>query len=390
MFNTDHLSHIKSATIRDKRYEDFTHLQAVDMRRMLRSLPMAKHCQHLGKTLTHAEAREHHTELMSLGVKCNSCGERNEYHCSKFGFTNMGKCTSCHDWKPNMQIYSRPPIVWNHDTLCPQIPGDRLNCSIIESGKGYLLLWRQGWGGADLYLVRLDSDFQVTGKPKMLNLTRSGAEFGREDGRLFRVDGKLHVMYVGVEKKFGPVNVLYATVNEKTLEVEKKWYPQIDGRQSWEKNHAYFGYDKKVMSIYSIKPHRVLEVKGNDAQFKHETRARYLWSGGRLSGGASPYYYNSQWYHFFHGSTEWNGRRQYNMGVYTFEATPPFRPSRITPHPIDVADPTVSHDNHCDVIFPGGVIRYGDSWGVAMGVHDRWCELRFYRHDFIESQLEVV
>ena len=126
MLNFDHMDHIKALAAHDDRFAKFIDLPAVDMRRMIRSLPMAKHCAHLGATLTHKEAKVHHTELLKLGVACNSCsGERSEYHCSKYQFTNMGKCTACRVWEPNHSIYSRPSIRLDHDSLFPDIPGYR-------------------------------------------------------------------------------------------------------------------------------------------------------------------------------------------------------------------------------------------------------------------------
>jgi predicted GH43/DUF377 family glycosyl hydrolase len=403
MLNLDHIKHLRQAALADKRYQEFVNLPATDMSRMIRSLPLAQQCVHLGERLTPEEGKQHSTQLLTLGVKCNSCsGTRGEFHCDKFKFTNMGKCTGCRDWKSKAAIFSRPAIKLDHNNFCPEMPELRLNPSIIASGDGYIFAWRHGWAGSDIFVVRMNADFQPVGEPKQLDLRRSGADFGREDSRLFRVNGVLHIMYIGVAKKFGPVNVLYARLNEETLEVDTdragrrprkaRWNPRIPGRMagSWEKNHGYFEHDGVVHAIYSISPHRILEVRGRDAQFVHSTTPRIKWSGGRLSGGAAPVFHNGEWYHFFHGNTEWNGRRQYNMGVYTFEPKPPFRITRFTPHPIDVADPTVSHDNHCDVLFPGGAVKLPDEWLVAHGIHDRWSELRFYNAAWVESQLEKV
>jgi predicted GH43/DUF377 family glycosyl hydrolase len=291
--------------------------------------------------------------------------------------------------------HTRPAIRFDHHNLFPKgqpngCPGVRFNPSIIASGDGYLFVWRHGWAGCNLYACRLDADFRPVGTATRLKLRKSWCKYGREDPRWFRLNGKLHVSYTGVVGNQGPTNVCFARVNEQTLEVEDKWHPRIPGRQAWEKNHAYFDYQGIAHAVYSIHPHRILRVEGSQSMFVAETRGtiRDRWQGGRLCGGASPVLHNGKWWHFFHGSTEWNGRRQYNAGLAVFSAEPPFAIERFTPYPVDVANPFEEHDAGCDVLFPGGAVCLGDEWVIASGAHDRWAELRFYDAAWLESQLE--
>lgn len=290
--------------------------------------------------------------------------------------------------------FARPAIRFDHFNLCPGSPGVRFNPSIIESGDGYLFSWRHGWAGCHIYAVRLDREFKPQGEPVKLMLRRSGATYGREDARWFRLNGRLHISYTGVVGGQGPTNVLFARINEDTLAVEDKFFPKGFPRQSWEKNHAYFDYQGVAHAVYSISPHRILKVEGNVAQFIHKTETtpslKDRWHGGRLCGGASPVLHHGLWYHFFHGSTEWNGRRQYNMGLVCYSPKPPFEVVKFTPHPLDAADPLVPHDHGCDVLFPGGAVYKDGQWIIASGVHDRWSEIRFYDADWVESQLEDV
>lgn len=282
-------------------------------------------------------------------------------------------------------------IRFDHLNLFPESPGVRFNPSIIASGDGYLFAWRSGWEGSQIYACRLDASFKPVGEAKMLKLRmRTAAGFGREDPRWFRLNGKLHLMYIGVAGANGPTNVLFARINEDTLETEDKFHPQIPRRQDWEKNHAYFDVDGVAHAIYTIVPHKILRIEGRKAEFIAETLANVQWSGGRLCGGASPVLVGDEWYHFFHGSTEWNGRRRYNMGCYTFENKHPWRILRFSPHPLDEASITDKHDHGCDVLFSGGAVLTGDEWVIAHGIHDRWSEIRFYDRAWVEDQLEVV
>lgn len=282
-------------------------------------------------------------------------------------------------------------IRFDHKNLFPGAPGLRFNSSIIASGDGYLFAWRTGWEGSQVYAGRLDAAFQPVGEAKMLKLRmRKAAGFGREDPRWFRLNGKLHLMYIGVAGSLGPTNVCFARINEETLETEDRFHPAIPRRQSWEKNHSYYDVDGVAHAVYTIVPHRIIRVEGRKASFVAETPTVIEWLGGRICGGASPVLVGDEWYHFFHGSTEWNGRRRYNMGCYTFENRHPWKVTRFTPHPLDEADITQPHDNHCDVLFPGGAVLAGDEWIIAQGTHDRWSELRFYDRAWVETQLEPV
>jgi len=287
------------------------------------------------------------------------------------------------------KVYSRC-IRFDHFNLSPEVEGIRFNPSIIASGDGYILSYRTGWAGSNIYAVRLNKQFAPVSKSYLLKLRHRASRFGREDSRWFRLNGKLHIMFIGVEGGQGPTNVLFARINEETFAVEDRFHPKIPGRQEWEKNHAYYDVDGIAHAVYTIAPHRILKIEGRRAEFVAETPTKVRWTGGRICGGASPVLHNGEWYHFFHGSTTWNGRRLYNMGCYTFENKHPWRITRFSPEPLDVADPTIPHDANCDVLFPGGAVYENGEWIIAHGIHDRWCEIRTYDADWVESQLEGV
>lgn len=250
----------------------------------------------------------------------------------------------------------------------------------------YLYAFRNGWSGSNIFIAELDENFRPTERWAKLELGKRGARVGREDVRLFRLNGKLHCSYTGYTGR--KTNVLFARINETTLRVEDVFFPQIPGRQGWEKNHAYFDYKGTAHAVYSVNPHKILRIEGDRAEWAHETPFTGQWSGGYMRGGASPVLHNGEWYHFFHGGWDRPGGRVYNIGVYTFSPQPPFKILRYSPYPIDVADPkTKPPDQYCPVVFPGGAVRRGNGWAVAMGVHDRWGEIRFYSDELVEGAL---
>jgi predicted GH43/DUF377 family glycosyl hydrolase len=275
-------------------------------------------------------------------------------------------------------------VKFDHTNLHPEIPGVRFNASIIESGDGYLYAFRTGWSGSRIYVCRLTADFKpIPNAYRQLDLPTKGIR-GHEDPRFFRLNGVLHLWYIAYGGR--RTSVRFCRINEQTLAVEDEFFPQIPNRNPWEKNHAYFDHQGIAHAVYSIRPHKILRIEGNQASFAAETPFKGSWSGGHLRGGASPVLHNGEWYHFFHGKWE-HSRFRYSMGCYTFSPEPPFQILRYTPHPIDVADTDRKHDNYCDVIFPGGAVYRNGQWIIAHGVHDRWSEIRSYQAEWVERQL---
>src|SRR5579871_2580756 len=200
------------------------------------------------------------------------------------------------------------PIRIDEASLCAEIPGQRLNSSIVEWNGGYLLAFRDSWDDGDIFVVPLDKRFRRCGTCRKLELMHSRAKYGREDPRFFRHQGKLHVAYVGVRGlSFGPIrwiasSQLYARLRD-DLTVEQVYYPRYRERAWWEKSWAMFEHDGELYCVYSISPHRILRIRGDRAELAYETPTNACWKGGKLRGGASPVRVGNSWYHFFHGQS---------------------------------------------------------------------------------------
>lgn len=348
---------------------------------LLRSLPLAQTCIHLG------------TKNQPERENCGTC---TTWNCGLYGKVKLASCVSCADWqaKPHHEKpastagFSWEPIRFDHTNLFPGTSGIRFNSSIIQADYGYIFAFRNGWSGSNLFVCRMDKNFQPYGECKKLELGRKGAAVGREDPRLFRLNGKLHVSYTGYGGRV--TNVLYARINEEFLEVEDVFFPQIPGRQKWEKNHTYFDYQGIAHAVYHTSPrHRILRIEGNKAAWAYDTPFNGEYSGGVIRGGCSPVMHNGNWYHFTHGVTRQANRRPlYNLGLIVFSATPPFQVLRYLPDPLDVADPSKCPPGQwADCIFPGGAVLRDDKWCITMGEMDRWCEIRFYDAAMIEAML---
>ena len=342
---------------------------------LLRSLSLVKLCQH---------------NTGANGTAKAGCATCTTYGCNVHGTVRLSQCVYCEDYheKPAIKAGNTwQAIRFDHHNLHPEIPGMRFNPSIIESGDGYIFAFRNGWRGSRIFLCRLTKDFQPAGEVAKLQLPTSGV-IGHEDPRLFRLNGKLHIVYVAYTGK--RTHVKFSRINEDRLTVEDNFFPQIDKRASWEKNHSYFDYQGIAHAVYDSTPnHRILKIEGSRTEWAYSSPFQHSWSGGYIRGGCSPVLVGGKWYHWFHGATtQKNGRRLYNMGLIVFRAEPPFEILAYTPSPIDVADPSVTpKDQWADVIFPCGAVLAGDRWAIAMGVADRWCEIRFYDRQAVESSL---
>ena len=326
---------------------------------------------------------------------------RHVHYCEHFdenctrGPSGARSCENCEAYDHGGTVQF--PVRFDEHGLFPQIGGRRFNPSIIEDKGGYVFCFRTGWAGSEVVMVRLDKDFTPFGSPVRLYLNTFASDYGREDPRLFRFRGQLHVSFIGVQGtgwRNGIVtNQLYARLND-DLSVERIFYPQIPGRQGWEKNHVYFEHDGELYAIYSIAPHRIARVRGDSWEWLHETPFTGQWSGGHMRGGSAPMLVGDEWYCFFHGCIQGPRDRTYNVGVYTFENKPPFRILRYTPNPLLWASWEEKDrewpSQYCAVVFPGGAVQQGDKWIVACGEHDRCCKLRAWAAADIEGALKPL
>ncbi len=263
---------------------------------------------------------------------------------------------------------------FNEGNLAEGCPGRRFNPSIIADGEGYVF----------------DAWFKPCSVPVQLNLFHKlEAMFGREDPRLFRYRGAIHVAYAGVigEQTFHHTSVLYARLGA-DLQVTELFYPYYPSRNLWEKNWAFFEHGENLYCVYSIAPHKILRVDGNRADLAYETPVTHYWQGGEMRGGTCPVRVDDEYWCFFHDRVPGPGYDVYRTGLYAFSAKPPFALTRLAPEPLLTAvSKTKPKDQYCAVLFAGGAVRNGEQWVVAHGIHDRWSELNEFKHSELEKKL---
>lgn len=343
------------------------------------------------------ETCAHLGEATGRTIKCGGCKggvKIKVFECGKFGECTIEKavglptCAGCQAATPRSTIGGMLLRRFDETNLSPGSKGKRFNSSIIEdptSPGGYLLAYRDGWGGSDIHLHRLASDLSPIGGSWRLELRHAKASYGREDPRLFFHNGRVHIAFIGVVggRKLH-TNVLYARLTE-DLRVEQEFYPHLEGRNLWEKNQSPISHCGQLYAIYSIAPHRIISWNGGHADHAYETPCRIPWQGGEMRGGAAPILVGSEFWHFFHDRIDVNGVRTYRTGVYTFDRDPPFAIKRYIPDPIMVARPgTRPEGQYCDCVFTCGVVLRDGDFVTSSGIHDRHTEL----HKFSAADLE--
>lgn len=142
-----------------------------------------------------------------------------------------------------------------------------------------------------------------------------------------------------------------------------------------EKNWTFFVYKDRLMCVYKLYPHTVLEFDWTGKLLtEYITHNNFKWNYGPPRGGANPIYKDGFYYSFFHSHTYWgNGKRRYFMGMYKFNANPPFDVVEVKSDPIlfgNEKDERIYNEHNPLVVFPCGAILEDDKFVVSFGLND--------------------
>jgi len=156
-----------------------------------------------------------------------------------------------------------------------------------------------------------------------------------------------------------------------------------------EKNWVFFEHAGKVHLVYSIFPHRVVEMPWKTVGKEHiTTRRNILWRYGEPRGGTPPVRVGDEYFSFFHSSLPCRTRsRRYYAGAYAFKSEPPFEITRMSCVPLlfgSELDPLRRHLPY--VVFPAGAFYEGGVWTMAFGVNDCRCAwMRIPHFEFLQT-----
>jgi predicted GH43/DUF377 family glycosyl hydrolase len=224
----------------------------------------------------------------------------------------------------------------------------------------------------------------VVGHSQVLELPLPSGLESQEDPRLFWHKGHLWLVYT---EAYGYHGTWTCAMRLVRLEQHGgKWVvahvvplsygDNVGGR---EKNWQFFSYQDRLMFVYSIKPHVVVEIDDTTglALGSWITNGIQGWAFGTLSGGTPPVLMHGEYVSVFHSAEPHRLRtRRYNASVYMFEAEPPFAILRcskpfVFASEADPFSPDVRGVTDPCVVFPGGAVPAGgNALMLSLGVND--------------------
>ncbi len=240
--------------------------------------------------------------------------------------------------------------------------------------------------------VWLDEDFNPTTKPALLEIQQpSSCPYQMaQDPRLITFEDKVYIVFNDmvdfIDKKIRRMLVGELIIEQNRFYVENLTLLlnyEGEDKKRHEKNWVPFEYDNKFLLSYSIDPHIILKSLINSPTCKtvSKSHSAIKWNWGILRGGSQAYLIDGEYLAFFHSSKEVStvqskGKKisHYVMGAYTFNSTPPFKLTRISPEPL-VSKTFYNGPLHntwkpLRVVFPGGFIFNEKYIWVAYGRQD--------------------
>lgn len=292
-------------------------------------------------------------------------------------FDHYPSCLTCRQYEPHPDpphIVIDPAKLW---------AGRCFNCGLIVHQGRRLLVYRKEWSNARCIIAELGDDWQpVANTPIVFR-----GQAGQEDPRLFHYRGRLHMSYTAYDGSITSVG--YVRLRD-DLSVEASYLPTLTPRNEWEKNWTFFEHDDGLYAVYWAAPHVVIRVNEARAERAYESAWVPPWTWGEMRGGCSPVRVGDEFYHFFHARLPADSGT-YSVGLYTFEAQPPFRPLRMIRRPLALArreqrpEPDIA-----TVVFPGGAVLDGAMWRIAAGWMDSQCRIYSWPAEQIEAELRPV
>lgn len=151
----------------------------------------------------------------------------------------------------------------------------------------------------------------------------------------------------------------------------------IHANYTVEKNWTYFTYNNRLMCVYKMYPHTVVEFDWDGrmiAEYKSYFDTNKVWKFGECRGGSNPIYKDGYYHCFFHSSIHWDKwKRRYFMGYYKFKSEPPFDIVEMSEKPIlwgNTSDIREYPETSPLVVFPCGSVIENEKFMVSFGLND--------------------
>lgn len=284
------------------------------------------------------------------------------------------------------------------------------NAAIIEREQKRFLVPRRARPSADhMFGINDLVAFEMQGRkisgPELpIKMIRTVEDEHFEDPRVMIHNGKMFISccnFVWGTHWSGPHQII-CEMNDNWEAIKRydvvygKNGPHIGANTGWEKNWLWFWHNDVAHMVYQNEPHHVTAFNGNfqpAIKFSTPSNSNSLWQYGEIRGGTPPVLVGDEYFSFFHSSTPWpeTGSRRYHMGMYAFEARPPFRKTRMTNLPILSGS---QHDRWSHpkplVVFPCGAVINKGVWTVSMGVNDLYSAVIDIPHEELLKKMVSI
>lgn len=209
--------------------------------------------------------------------------------------------------------------------------------------------------------------------PKEVKLPSTFEYCSVEDMRMFTHLGSTFASFTlaGQTEKGWLCQMLLGQINEARELVCVNAIPS-PAKSHVEKNWVFFSCGGKLFCVYYPVPHIVYEVKlDNGVPSLGDKWEASNWKSADLMenarGGASPVRVGDEFYHFYHTQHRHGHGVAYQVGLYTFEACPPWDIKRTIKGPLLSMVPS---KRELDCIFPVGAALEGEKWHLSCGIQD--------------------
>ena len=264
---------------------------------------------------------------------------------------------------------------------------------------------------SEVYSAQLNQKFQIiplTNKKIEISPQLSKKGYCFEDPRAFIFKKRLFLCCCAHNPPSALAGIIYLEL-DKNLKVKSVYIPNygnnsrnfinpqnskasrikfLKNHRFMEKNWQFFENEDKLFFIYSIEPHKVIEINQNKILKEYPSSADFWWKFGIPRGSTPPVKINNEFLSFFHSSVSKGKNKIYSVGAYTFSPNPPFKITKITKSPIISGDKI--NTSKLAVIFPSGAILENNSWVVSCGYNDESIKIIKFSHDSLLKLLTPI
>lgn len=272
----------------------------------------------------------------------------------------------------------------------PGSSGKRFNAGLLRRPAGWLLAYREGTYPARIGLAELSPQWEVRNN-WLLDLNyRSVLSF--EDPRLITWDRKTMIACSGYEDVCVKPAVCHQMLGELVAGQVRNLQPlRFPWKQHEEKNWQLFAKGDRLFAVYSICPHRIVEILGRQATPVCQTHWSARINEHHLRGGAPPVLHDGRYYSFCHSMSRVGRRRLYRLYLYTFDVFAPFAPRHVCRAPLfEPRLQDVQRGNGWNVIFPVGAAFHDSCWWITCGYQDCWTIVLKFKAGDIERSLVKI